>query len=217
MFRFVNADTAEVLTASPMSLTDKNLFSYCDDNPVNRFDTAGKIWDTVLDVVFIGVDIVSLCIDGGWKNWKNWAALGLDIVFTAVPFATGGGQAIKFANVGDKINDFSKITVVGETMDRVKTVSQFVNATDNLYDGFKSYNTLSNLGKSGKVLAEIAGKTSNASWLYGKLHKGYRIIDIGIDSKRIARSSSYALERFILTGWQYRNVAKGIMHYAMER
>ena len=46
-------------------------------------------------------------------------------------------------------------------MSRVKTVSQFVNAADNLYDGFKAYGKLSKMGKPGKVLAEIGGKTSN--------------------------------------------------------
>ncbi|MBQ7745049.1 MAG: hypothetical protein IJT85_05705 [Ruminococcus sp.] len=43
MFRFVNADTTEVLTASPMSLTDKNLFSYCDENPVMFMDSSRYI------------------------------------------------------------------------------------------------------------------------------------------------------------------------------
>lgn len=64
-------------------------------------------------------------------------------------------------NVADDISDFKKITVVGETMTRVQTISQFVNATDNLYDGFKAYDRLSDLGKGGKVLAEIAGKEDN--------------------------------------------------------
>ncbi len=102
------------------------------------------------------------------------------------------------ANVADDISDFSKVTVVGETMSRVRTVSQFVNAADNLYDGFKAYNTLSNMGKGGKVLAEIGGKISNATWLYGKLREGYRVIDIGIDSIRTVRSSSYTIERIVL-------------------
>ncbi len=206
-----------MLLSSPMSINNKNLFLYCDDNPVNRFDIYGNFCDTVLDLVFIGVDVVSLCTDEGWKNWTNWGALGLDVLCAVVPFVSGGGQVVKLANVADKVNDFSKVTVVGETMDRVKTVSQFVNATDNLYEGFKAYDRLSDLGKHGKVLAEFGGKVSNASWLYGKLRKGYRIIDIGIDSKRIARSSSYALESIILTSWQYRNVAKGIIHYVMEK
>ena len=67
----------------------------------------------------------------------------------------------KLANLADNLVDFSKVTVIGETMSRVKTVSQFVNATDNLYDGFKAYGKPSKMGKPRKVLAEIGGKTSN--------------------------------------------------------
>lgn len=147
-----------------------------------------------------------------YKDWENWAALGADIAFAALPFVTGGGQVVKLANVADDISDFSKVTVVGETMSRVQTVSQFVNASDNLYDGFKAYNTLSDLGKGGKVLAEIGGKISNATWLYEKLRDGYRVIDIGIDSMRTVRSSSYCMEKIILGVWESRNVWKWFYH-----
>ena len=32
--RFLNADDASVLTKDPEQLTEKNLYAYCDDNPV---------------------------------------------------------------------------------------------------------------------------------------------------------------------------------------
>ena len=35
--RWLNADTPDVLTATPNALTDKNLFAYCDNNPVGAF------------------------------------------------------------------------------------------------------------------------------------------------------------------------------------
>ena len=44
----------------------------------------------------------------------------MDILFAALPFVTGGGgQVIKVVNVTDDIMDFKKVTVIGETMDRV--------------------------------------------------------------------------------------------------
>lgn len=119
-----------------MEFSDKNLYAYCDNNPVVRIDCSGCFWDTVFDVMFVGWDIYNLCVNGGFKNWRNWVALGADLIFTAVPFVSGGGQVVKMANIADEIRDFSKVTVVGETMRRVQTVSQFVNATDNLYEGF---------------------------------------------------------------------------------
>ena len=42
--RFINADTTDVLMASPTSLTDKNLYAYCDNNPVMRVDSDGDWW-----------------------------------------------------------------------------------------------------------------------------------------------------------------------------
>ena len=66
------------------------------------------------------------------------AALLVDLAFAAIPFVTAGGsQVVKLANVADDISDFSKVTVIGESMSIVQTISQFVNATDNLYDGVK--------------------------------------------------------------------------------
>ncbi len=182
-------------------------------------DPTGEAWDTVLDIIFIGWDIYNLATNEGWKDWKNWAALGADIAFAALPFATGGSQVVKLANVSDKVSDFSRVTVIGETMTRVQTVSQFVNAADNLYDGFKYYDKLNSLGKGGRVLAEIGGKTSNIMWLYGKARSGYTIIDIGIDISRVSnktgklsRSSSYITERIFLSVWQSRNIWKLIYH-----
>ncbi len=42
--RLISPDTSSVLTASPTALTDKNLFAYCDNNPVMRVDKDGEFW-----------------------------------------------------------------------------------------------------------------------------------------------------------------------------
>ena len=42
--RFISADDVNVITASPMALTDKNLYAYCDNNPVMRVDYGGEFW-----------------------------------------------------------------------------------------------------------------------------------------------------------------------------
>lgn len=175
-------------------------------------DKTGHSLDFVLDIFFIAWDIYDLVTNEGWKKWENWASLGIGIAFAAIPFVTGGGEIVKLANTADNISDFNKITVVGETMTRVQTISQFFNAADNLHDGFKAFDRLSNLGKGGKVLAEIGGKADNLAWLYGKLRKGYTIIDIGIDVGRTVRSSSYFVERLLLNTWKYRNIWKWPFH-----
>lgn len=43
--RFVNADNAAVIAVSPEKANwDKNLFAYCDNDPVNRKDDGGELW-----------------------------------------------------------------------------------------------------------------------------------------------------------------------------
>ncbi len=53
--RMINADRLETLTASPTSTTDKNLFSYCDNDPVNRTDDEGGFWHIIAGAVIGGV------------------------------------------------------------------------------------------------------------------------------------------------------------------
>ncbi len=206
---FINADS---LLNGGDELQGYNMYAYCGNNPVMYVDPTGEFLDTIFDIFFIGWDIYNLCTKDGYKDWKNWVALGVDVAFATLPFFAGGGQVVKLANVADDISDFSKITVVGETMGRVRTVSQFVNATDNLYEGFKAYDKLSKMGKGGKMLAEFCGKASNVAWLYGQLRSGYQVVDIGIDSIRTIRSSSYIAERITIGIWKSRNFWKWLYH-----
>ena len=214
--RWISPDSIEYL--DPESIDGLNLYAYCGNNPVNRYDPSGHAWDVVLDIGFIAWDIYNLFTNDGHKDWKNWASLGFDLVFAVLPFVTGGGgQVVKLANVGDDLHDLSKVTVVGETMSRVQTVSQFVNAADNLYDGYQMYGVYSSFGKIGKVAAEVGGKLDNAVWLLDKLQRVYNVVDIGIDigrgaGKILGRSSSYALERLILWTWKNRNIIKFFSH-----
>ena len=42
--RFISPDNINVTTATPLGLTDKNLYAYCDNNPVMRVDHGGEFW-----------------------------------------------------------------------------------------------------------------------------------------------------------------------------
>ncbi len=54
--RFISADSEATLLATPTSISDKNLFSYCDNNPVNRSDDGGTFWHIVVGA-FVGAAI----------------------------------------------------------------------------------------------------------------------------------------------------------------
>ena len=57
--RFLNADTTDILVAKK-DVYDKNLFAYCDNNPVVRYDTGGEFWDTLFDVVSLVISVVDV-------------------------------------------------------------------------------------------------------------------------------------------------------------
>lgn len=209
--RWLNGDHPYYL--NPSNLAEINLFAYCGNDPVQNTDPNGTFWDLLFDLIFIAWDIYNLCTNDGYKNWENWVALAADIAFAVIPNVTGGGgQVVKVAKAGDKINDYRKFTFVGEGMNRVNAAALYYNVTDDIYHGYKNYSKLLKIKHVGDYLAEIGGKISNAAWLYCKLRSGYKVVDIGIDTMRLYRSSSYAMERMILFGWKYRNIWKAINH-----
>ena len=66
--RFISADDIGVITATPEGLTDKNLYAYCDNNPVMRVDNGGEFWNLIIGavvgaVVSAAVSFVSQLLD----------------------------------------------------------------------------------------------------------------------------------------------------------
>jgi RHS repeat-associated protein len=75
-----------------------NLYGYALFDPVNLTDPSGQILDTILDIGFIAYDLYrigkSLMNGCGVDPWDA-AALGADVAGALIPFATGGGAAVR--------------------------------------------------------------------------------------------------------------------------
>ncbi len=110
--RFVSADTTDVLTVSPTALTDKNLYAYCDNNPVMRTDSTGECWITI-GIMAVGgaigaaISAVSSAVTQnaltGTINWKSVVvAAGAGFVSVAVAASPLGltGQVIAGGAIG---------------------------------------------------------------------------------------------------------------------
>ena len=97
--RFITSDVTDVLTASPTAHTDKNLYAYCDNNPVVRVDSGGQFWDTVFDVISLGASVVEVCVNPT-DPWA-WAGLVGDVV-DLIPFVTGVGEVTKAVRISVK-------------------------------------------------------------------------------------------------------------------
>lgn len=87
--RFLQPDPAEA---------EGNLYAYAENSPVTKIDPSGTIFDTLLDLIFIGIDVIVLATDSNPANREtNQLALAADIGAAFVPFATGTGLAVRSA------------------------------------------------------------------------------------------------------------------------
>ena len=121
--RFINADSTNTLMNTPMAYTDKNLYAYCDNNPVMRVDNGGEFWDTVFDVVSLCFSVADV-IKNPDDPWA-WVGLAADVVSLVVPFATGGGLIVDV------------VTKADDVIDLAKTVDNVADSADAVYDGIK--------------------------------------------------------------------------------
>ncbi len=104
--RFLNADGFGVVTTSPMTLTDQNLFAYCDNNPIMRMDASGALWDIIFDAISIIVSAAEVVSNP--TSASAWIGLGADIVSAAVPFVSGGGTVVRVVSKVDNVVDTVK-------------------------------------------------------------------------------------------------------------
>jgi hypothetical protein len=77
------------------------------NDPLNNTDPTGRIVDTIVDIGFIIYDVGALAYDevttGGANRTENLLALGADAAGAIVPFATGGGLAVRAATHADDV------------------------------------------------------------------------------------------------------------------
>ena len=115
--RFISADTIELVLASQSTLSDKNLYAYCDNNPVMRRDESGAVWETVFDVVSLGASITEVVANP--KDPWAWAGVIGDAV-DMIPVLTGVGEAVrgfkavgKVDDIAEDVGDIAKIATTG--------------------------------------------------------------------------------------------------------
>ena len=77
--RFLNADDHDVsLVSLESSNYDKNLFAYCDNNPVSRADSSGEIWHIAAGAVIGGgFELANQLLSGKSLSELNWAKIGI--------------------------------------------------------------------------------------------------------------------------------------------
>ena len=100
--RFINSDDISVITTTVDHIIDKNLYAYCDNNPIVRKDESGFFFETIFDVLTLGLsvaEVVANPLDVG-----AWAGLIGDTI-DLVPIVTGVGESVRGLKFVDKASD----------------------------------------------------------------------------------------------------------------
>ena len=178
--RFISPDTTDVLTATPMGLTDKNLFAYCDNNPVIRADHGGDFWNVVIGAVvgaaagIVGQvisDVVTSVLNGEVtiSNWQTYTGAAVGGAAGGVVLATTGNMNAANAVTG------AVTTGVGQSLEKL-TISNYNKSwaeigANAIVDGAVSFG----LGKIPGIKGATAGRNSwSAAYISGltKLRNG---------------------------------------------
>jgi RHS repeat-associated protein len=118
--RYYGAKIGRFTTVDPVYTWNENLldpqrwnrYAYVRNNPLRYTDPDGRVIDTVVDVVSIGYDIFDIgrsVYRGEAVSGTQIGALGADALGAAIPFATGGGAALRAAAKAERAAAILKV------------------------------------------------------------------------------------------------------------
>ena len=156
--RFISADDSDTLFYTPDDVTDKNLFAYCDNNPVVRADSDGDVWHIIAGAV-VGATINASCaaISTFSETGKvNIGAIAVSALSGAITGALSVSCVSRFAMIA-----VSGVMAFVESAVTQKITNNSVNIGDALLDGAIGAATgaIGGAGKGSKNLTNL-GKQS---------------------------------------------------------
>ena len=101
--RFISPDEPEMLDSRKFTLYERNLYAYCDNNPVKRKDLSGFFWETLWDLLSLGESVAAVIANPA--DPMNWVALVGDAIDVAIPYVGGIGEAAKASKIVSKADD----------------------------------------------------------------------------------------------------------------
>ena len=118
------------MDVSPTSLSEKNLYAYCDNNPVVRKDAGGEFW-TIASGAIIGA-VISAGIEFGMQLATGGKIDVVNTGLAALGGAAGGALAASsFGYIGQVIGN-AAISGVSEAISQVRSGNRdLVNITLN--------------------------------------------------------------------------------------
>ena len=199
--RFISPDTTDVLTATPMALTDKNLYAYCDNNPVVRADHSGEFWNYVIGgVVGAVVGGVSAAISGGdWKAIALGAGVGAVGGLLAASGVPAGFQIVAGGLLSGGNNLATQTLIEGKSLQEVDWLDVGIDTAIGAGTSALSYGVTRNASKAAdKIICNGANKVvkgqqsllSGSRYGKGAIKKGTAIMNSGIKQMNTVRGTS---------------------------
>ena len=95
--RFISSDAVTTLAASTETLHNRNLYTYCNQNPITRSDSNGNLWTVVAGLAGAAISLADqLVFQKKEFDWKVMAQAVIDGISMAVSFRAVGalGQGV---------------------------------------------------------------------------------------------------------------------------
>ncbi|MBR2327549.1 MAG: DNRLRE domain-containing protein [Clostridia bacterium] len=217
--RFINVDS--IIAGVGDSIQGYNMFAYCMNNPVNRFDTNGNWsmpnWLKVTIGAVATVAAVAITVATGGAVAPLLIGVAASTLSGAVTgYITGGVQgmidgacdgfmwggigAFASSSIGavKAVKTAKQGIAIGEDMSRVGKAAQVVDATT--YKPMKGYNLIKKIPKIGEQLADDLSLMHNKAFINRMTKLGAPIYDTGSVGANIT-SRWYAMERQVVNGY----------------
>ena len=152
--RFINADDISVLSESTDKATwDKNLFAYCDNNPVNRADDNGEYWHFIVGAVVGGFMGAATAFASGETDLISVLSATIAGAVGGALAASGAGRLIQAA--GSAVISMTS-NVIGQINEAQSDINKRFDVVDMLVDGAVGFAT-GYAGNNGASYGNTAG------------------------------------------------------------
>ena len=138
--RFINADGYINANGDFLGF---NMFAYCGNNPIARFDDGGNAWETAFDIVSLMASVAEFIAAPGVGTFLGIAADTIDLI----PFVTCVGEITRTARLTDK-----GLEVIDTVHDASKTLDR---TGDAIESGWKVGDDITKLTKSGNAYRNL--------------------------------------------------------------
>lgn len=213
--RFISSDAVTTLIASTETLHNRNLYTYCNQNPLTRSDSNGHLWTEIIGLAGAAISLgKQLLVDKKEMSWKVVAQAALDGISAAV-----GASAAKW---GWQVVTNVATTVVGGVLngDDGTEIAMQAAASGILA---KIGGDGTGFDKNRKIFHERLDKTAKEYIQLGRLDVGYsecrklkskfkRTNVVDVEQTVISTGAGYGVSYGVssITGW--RHIGKGMCY-----